>query len=61
MEKLKGFLLCLVLTACAGAIGIDAGCSAYANARITMPRPLGTGPLDQWVAVLDATMTGVCR
>ena len=38
----------------------DAGCVAYSEARLDMPRPIGTSPLAQWVADLDDRMTGAC-
>ena len=39
----------------------DAGCASYGEARLSMPRPLGVGPLASWVADLDDRMTGACR
>jgi len=39
----------------------DAGCQSYGEARLSMPRPLGFGPLAEWVADLDDRMTGACR
>jgi hypothetical protein len=53
--------LFLALTACAAAVVADAGCTAYGELRLTMPRPLGDDPLALWVAVLDSRMTGACR
>lgn len=53
-------VLCLFTAACAAA-AIDAGCSAYGEMRLSMPRPLGAGPLAEWVARLDSRMTGACR
>ena len=46
----------------AGADG-GAGCSAYAEARLTLPYDaLDRGPLSEWVAGdLDARMTATCR
>lgn len=41
--------------------GTDAGCTAYGEARLEMPRPLGASPLGAWVADLDDRMTGTCR
>lgn len=41
--------------------GADAGCAAWAEARGQMPRPVGTGPLAEWVAATDGRMTGACR
>lgn len=58
---MKGFMLCLFLTACAAATVQPAGCAAYAEARLTMPRPLEDTPLGRWVAVLDNRLMGVCR
>ncbi len=60
MKRLQGFLLCLALTACAAAVALDAGCTAYGEARLSMPA-LGADPLSQWVAELDSRMTGACR
>lgn len=39
----------------------DAGCNSYAEARLEMPRPLGTSALAFWVADMDDRMTGTCR
>jgi hypothetical protein len=51
-----------VLTACtAPAVSPDAGCAAYGEARTAMPRPLGAGPLAEYIAVTDAAMTAACR
>jgi len=60
MERLKGFALCAVLTACAAATVLDAGCTAYGEMRGTMPL-LSADPVSQWVAMVDSRMTGVCR
>lgn len=38
----------------------DAGCRSYGEARLSMPQPLGAGPLPEWVADLDDRMTGAC-
>lgn len=57
----RGLALFLAMTACAAAVAIDAGCDAYGEVRLTMPRPLGDGPMASWVAVLDARMTAACR
>jgi hypothetical protein len=56
----RGVALFLILTACAGAVVVDAGCNAYGEARSTMP-PLGGDPVSAWVAMLDTSMTRVCR
>ena len=50
----------MILTACAGAIALDAGCDRYGELRADMPR-LGDDALSRWVAVLDSGMTGACR
>ena len=60
MASGKAIALFLALTACGGAVAMGAGCSAYGNARLSMP-PLGVDPVSQWVAVLDTRMTRVCR
>lgn len=40
----------------------DAGCTAYSEARLAMPRdePLPAGAWGGWVADLDDRMTGTC-
>ncbi len=58
--NLRAVALFLTLTACAAAVVVDSGCNAYADARATMP-PLGTDPVSAWVAILDTSMTAVCR
>lgn len=55
-----GIAAFLLLTACAGMTAIGAGCSAYGEARLTMPQ-LGNDALSVWVADLDDRMTGACR
>lgn len=57
---MRAVILFLVLTACAGALAVGAGCNAYGEMRLTMPT-LGADPLSEWVALLDARMTGACR
>ena len=59
-SNLRAVALFLVLTACAAAVVVDRGCAAYGEARVTMP-PLGTDDLSAWVAMLDTSMTRVCR
>lgn len=56
----RGVALFLVLTACAAAVVVDAGCNAYGEARSTMPK-LGNDAVSAWVAMLDTSMTRVCR
>lgn len=52
----------LLTSGCVGTtVGGDAGCESYAEARLEMPRPLGVGPLAEWVADTDDRMTGACR
>jgi len=52
--------LFLTLTACAAAVVVDRGCAAYGEARATMPT-LGADDLSAWVAMVDTSMTRVCR
>lgn len=58
-------LLALILTSgCAETMTSgDAGCLAYGEARINMPRdvPLDTGPWAGWIADTDDRMTGACQ
>lgn len=67
--SLMGFLLAILLTACAAATVIGAGCSAYAEMRLSMPTydadfvqllDQEPTPLLVWVNLLDARMTGAC-
>ena len=59
--KARAVALFLVLTACAGAVVVDVGCNAYADARALMP-PLGQDAVSVWVATtLDGGMTKACR
>jgi hypothetical protein len=58
MAMIRALVLLLALTACARP---DAGCLSYGEARLTMPRTLGEGPLPEWVAGLDDRMTAACR
>lgn len=58
---MKWLPLVAILSGCVSATG-DAGCSAYGEARLTMPRPLPDNALGRWVAHdLDPRMTGTCR
>jgi hypothetical protein len=57
---MKGVLAFFILTACAGAVVLDAGCARYGELRSDMPA-LGDDALSQWVAVLDSGMTKTCR
>ena len=58
--EIRAVVLFLTLTACAAAVVVDRGCAAYGEARVTMP-PLGTDDLSAWVAMVDTSMTRVCR
>lgn len=58
--NLRAVALFLVLTACGAAVVVNTGCQAYGEARSTMP-PLGGDALSAWVAMLDTSMTRVCR
>ena len=53
-------VLAIAMAACTPPV-LDAGCLTSGSARPTMPRPLGQGPLPEWVASLDDAMTGACR
>ena len=59
-SNLRAVALFLVLTACAAAVVVDRGCAAYGEARATMPA-LGDDALSAWIAMLDNSMTRVCR
>lgn len=61
MRRAAPFILALIVTACAGAVSLDAGCAKYGQWRADMPRPLPDDALGAWVAGLDAAMTGACR
>jgi len=56
----------LLLTGCATTtVGGDAGCIAYAEARLSLP-PVETittvpEPWAEWIAATDDRMTGTCR
>ena len=56
----KWLIVAAALSGCVTAVG-DAGCGAYAEQRLSMPRPLPNDTLGAWVAVTDARMTGACR
>lgn len=58
--NLRAVALFLTLTACAAAVVVDRGCAAYGEARATMPA-LGDDALSAWVAMVDTSMTRVCR
>lgn len=55
---------CLLTSGCAGTtVTGDAGCAAYEEARLAMPRDvaLPPGAWGGWIADLDDRMTGTCR
>lgn len=60
--SLIGFLL---LTACAGAVAVGAGCDAYGEQRRKMPADaaLAASHVDvvRWINALDAAMTSACH
>ena len=56
----RALALFVFCTACAAAIVVDRGCAAYGEARATMPT-LGADELSAWVAMVDTSMTRVCR
>ena len=58
--NLRAVALFMALTACAAAVVVDRGCAAYGEARATMPA-LGDDALSAWVAMVDTSMTRVCR
>ena len=61
---LTGFLAATLLTACAGAVGIDAGCRAYTEARLTLPfddLSDAPKPVVDWINLMDARMFAVCK
>jgi len=58
--NLRAVALFLTLTACGAAVVVNTGCNAYGDARATMPA-LGDDALSAWVAMVDTSMTRVCR
>lgn len=64
-KRLQGLIIGLLLTACAGATGIGAGCRAYAEHRLSLPSDevLVAAPREllEWLNLLDARMLGVCK
>ncbi len=60
----RGFLLAILLTACAGVVAIGAGCDAYAEMRLTLPYEAAARSDPEFVAwfnLLDVRMLEVCR
>lgn len=57
-----GFLMAMLLTACAGAVMIGAGCEEYISHRVSMPDPSGIpSEFLRWFNLLDAGMLEVCK
>jgi hypothetical protein len=58
-------LALLLMSGCAATtvVGSDAGCAAYSEARLLMPRaePLPTSKWGDWIVDTDDRMTGTCR
>lgn len=57
-----GFLVTMLLTACAGVATIGAGCEVYRSYRVVMPDPSGV-PHDflVWFNLLDVGMLKACK
>lgn len=55
-----GLLAMLLTSGCVGMTARGTDCAAYAEARLSMPRPLPNDDLGAWVADLDDRMTGAC-
>ena len=61
-EMLTGFLMAILLTACAGAIMIGAGCDVYRSFRLDMPNPTGASrAFLEWLNLLDVGMLRACK
>lgn len=62
--RIQGAVLMLLLTACAGAMIVGAGCRTYAEARLDRPSDavmrLAPASLVNWLDSLDAGMTTAC-
>lgn len=59
---LMGFLIAILLTACAGGVMIGAGCEVYAHYRPDMPSPVGASrAFLEWLNLLDVEMYKVCK
>lgn len=65
MTRAAPILAFLILTACAGAVAVGAGCDAYGDQRRRMPsdEALAASPVEvlRWINALDAAMTAACR
>lgn len=61
-EMLTGFLIAILLTACAAGVTIGAACSTYQSYRLTMPDPTGASrSFLEWFNLLDTEMLEVCK
>jgi len=61
--RVQGFLLAMLLTACAGAMIVGAGCKVYGEARLDLPYDeLSRAPenLARWINSTDKGMTEAC-
>jgi hypothetical protein len=59
---LMGFLMAILLTACAAGVTIGAGCEVYASYRVSMPDPTGASrEFLEWFNLLDVNMLSVCK
>ena len=59
---LTGFLIAILLTACAAGVTIGAGCEVYASYRVDMPDPTGASrDFLEWFNLLDTNMLSVCK
>ena len=61
-DVLMGFLIAMLLTACAGGVMIGASCEVYRDFRLIMPDPTGASRafLD-WLNLLDVGMLNACK
>jgi hypothetical protein len=61
-ELLMGFLIAMLLTACAAGVTIGAACEVYRDHRLLMPDITGASrAFLEWFDVLDASMLSVCK
>ena len=63
-KMLQGFLIATLLTACAAASVVGAGCEAYFEQRLSLPfDELVESPREVilWIDFLDVRMNEVCK
>lgn len=61
-EMLTGFLIAILLTACAGGVTIGAACNVFQDYRLDMPDPTGASrEFLEWLNLLDVEMLKVCK